>query len=486
MDQERKAKIKETLARLRELGLRDVGLLLREQFRYWVRILRRSYRLFVENRGPYQANALAYRTMVSLVPMLAFMIYLLTWIMGEGAEADLKMKLQDLMQNYLVPESKIIEKTFEVISGFIAGAKSGTIIGFVILLLTSVFLINAIETIFNNIWHITRRRSIGWKILSFTSMTILIPLLLGISIYTTARISVDTFTELLTQNAVARHIPLVPWAWQMFKGIGLPLGTAWVLFLALYKWLPNTRVETAPALISSFLAALCFELGKMGFSYFAVEMVGSKQLVWGSLGVFLVFLMWVYLIWLIVLFGAQLTYVIQNYRYVLRINPDLEKRVGETYLACRVMLEIGKNHLRGDQVPSVRKLAGRLEVEVPRLQKILSQLIDANLVILGTTGDQRGNYEEVYVPGRDLGSITVAEVIRTVNDAWRIPSLKSRNSLKPSMPKGEAGSTSLPTEAAATPEHDALDKLLNQSRVSLENELDISFRDLLEGLPANQ
>ncbi|HUT52234.1 MAG TPA: YihY/virulence factor BrkB family protein [bacterium] len=468
--------IKAAAVRARGLGPRDLLDLCRQQLRYWGRIFRRSFRLFVDNRGPYQANALAYRTMISMVPMLAFTISLLSWIFGSGIE-ELNEKLKSLIQEYIVPDSHILEATFGIINQFVTQAKQGTIIGFIILLLTSIFLINAIETIFNNIWHINRRRPWARRIMNFTAMTILIPTLLGLSIYMTARISIDQVAQVLTQNAVARHIPIIQWFWDMFQGNGVPLATGWALFLAMYKWLPNTRVETTAAALSSFFAALAFEISKWGFSLFAAQMVLRRQIWWGPLGVFLVFLVWVYVIWLIILFGAQLAYVIQNYRYVLRINPDLEKRVGEIYLACRVMLEIGKSHLGGGQVPSVRKLAGKLEVEVPRIQAVLGKLMDSNLVILGTTSDDKGDYEEVYVPGRDLGTITVAEVIRTVNDAWRIPShaLSSEKAAE----NGKYGSPLHPPHGPeATPEL-ALDHVLSESRATLEAGLNVSFRDLI-------
>jgi membrane protein len=465
--------IKKAVARLKKMGYKGVLAFLKEQPAYWWRVFRRSFRMFMDNRGPYQANALAYRSMLSMLPMLVFVISLSTWLFGDNL-TNLTNDLKDIVQEHVVPDSEIVDNTFIYVEQFKEQAQKGTQFGFLIMLITSILLINGIEVIFNNIWNVKRRRPYAWRVLSYTAMTIFIPVMLGLSIYMTAQLQVETIEEALQQNVVIKHIPLFHWTWGLIRNMGVPLAIMWALFLAMYKWLPNTRVETGAALIGALVAAVAFELCKWGFSLFAAEMVASRQIWWGTIGIFLVFLVWVYLIWWILLFGAQLAYVIQNYRYVLRINPDLEKRVGESYLACRVMLEIAERHMSGLKVPSIRELAGRLEVEVPRIQDVLGKLTDANIVILGTSANDRKE-EDVYVPGRDLGTITVAEVIRTVNDAWRIPSFTTK--------QPQASSEPSPDHDSSTTPENALDLLLNQSRLAIEADLGISFRSLIEKNP---
>jgi membrane protein len=450
------------LTRARELGPRGLAVAAGVMARYWGRILRQTFRLFVDNRGPYQANALAYRTMISLVPMLAFMISLLTLMMGKGIE-DLTADLSNLMATYLVPNPEIVDSSLALIKTFIQQARQGTVIGFIILLLTSIFLLTAIEQIFNNLWHITRRRPYSWRILAYTSLIVLIPVLLGFSIYMTARLQVDQVMMTFTSAPVIRRLPILQWGWGLTRSVGVPLLLVWVLFLAMFKWLPNTRVEPLAAMVAGLIAAMAFELCKWGFSAFATEMVVRRQLWWGSLGVFLVFLMWVYLIWWIVLFCAQLTYVIQNYRYVLRNHPELEGRVGIAFIAANTMLEIARRHFQGEQPPTIRVLAEKLEVEVPRVQQALSKLVEANLVILGSFGKDRDL--EVYLPGRDLGGITLTEVVGSVTDIWRIPASPKR------LPRADAEGRSAGEEK--------LETLLRQSRDRVQEVLDVTIRELL-------
>lgn len=455
------AVLKAEATRVRELGPGGVASEARRTVVYWGRMVRQTFRLFIDNRGPYQANALAYRTMVSLVPMLAFMISLLTLMMNKTPE-ELAGELSEMMARYIVPNSDIVTSSFALIKQFVTQAREGTVIGFVILLLTSVFLLSAIEQIFNNIWHINRRRPLSWRVLSYTSLIVLIPVMLGLSIYMTASLQVDKVVMTFSEAPVIRHLPLVQWGWGLTRSIGIPLLLVWLLFVAMYKWLPNTRVETFAAVVAALIGAILFELCKYGFSTFATQMVMRRQLWWGSLGVFLVFLMWVYLVWWIILFCTQLAYVIQNYRYVLRKGHQLEGRVGEAYIGSYVMLEVGGRHLRGEIPPTVADLAERMEVEVPRVQQAVGRLLEANLLVIAATGRDR-DYE-VYVPGRDLSGITLSEVVASVTDIWRIPSSARR-------------ARAAETEPGSDEER--LEDLLRQGRAKVQEVLDLTLRDLL-------
>jgi YihY family inner membrane protein len=490
-------------ARLRELGPRGVAARLREQPRYWLRILGHTRQLFVENRGPYQANALAYRSMLSVVPMLVFVISLAAWIFGTQVN-DYTQQLKGIIKEYVVPGSvntvpsmnapkhdghaadaimdgstaeaegprektDIVDDIWIYVERFKKEAGSGTRGGFLILMITGIFLINGIEMIFNNIWHLRANRPWAWRLLNYTAMMVLIPLLFGLSIYMTAQLQVLTIERALNENVVFKHIPLFRPTWGLLRDIGFPIAMVWVLFFAMFKFLPNTKVETRSALIGGLVGAVGFEIAKWGFSFFTARMVESRQIYWGPIGIFIVFLVWVYLIWYVVLFCAQLTYVIQNYRYVLRTTSDLKGRFGNAYLGCRIMLEIGRCHYQGEPVPTVRALAQQLRVEVPRIQAVLASLTDSNLVILGSTATRNSDYEEVYVPGRDLGTITVGEVVRAITDAWRLPPA--------TLPPSPEAGASAPEGGDPTLE---LNRLLLASQETMESGLTVSFRDILQ------
>jgi len=461
--------VKSGIKRLGEAGPEAAMQAVRNELRYWYLLLRQTIRMFIQNRGPYQANALAYRSMISLVPMLAFMISLFSWLMGTRL-VNLQERLREIMADYFVPESDMVAQTFELIERFTSQAEAGAGYGFLILLATSILLISGVEVIFNNIWRVTRRRPYAWRVLSYTAMMLLIPLLLGFSIYMTAQFQVAAVDKALRDNVVISHIPFFRATFGLIKDLGAPLLFVWALFFFMYKWLPNTRVETWPALTGALIASIMFEVCKWGFSIFAAQMVSNRQLWWGTIGVFLVFLVWLYLIWWIVLFCSQMTYVIQNYRYVFKKGHALEGRIGDSYLSARVMLEIARRHLSGEEPPpSVLELAESLEVEVPRVQAVLSKLAEANIVLVGTSARRRGDYAEVYVPARDLGNIYVYQVTEAVTNIWQMP---------PGHPAESSGKGK--GAGPRTPE-EKLDALLIEKLGQTKAGLEVSFRELLEG-----
>ena len=183
-------------------------------------------------------------------------------------------------------------------------------------------------------------------------------------------------------------------------------------------------------------------------------------------------MVWVYLIWYIALFCAQLTYVIQNYRYVFRKGREVEGKIGEAYLAARVMLDIAKWHVDGEHIPSVRGLAASLEVEVPRIQTVLARMIDANLLVLGNSDQKKNGNDDIYLPGRDISKITLAQVVRAVTDVWQVPvPLKTTGEIVNN--KDDKKSYNLPEKR--------LEEILGTALKSADLGLTVSFRDIVEG-----
>ena len=88
---------------------------------------------------------------------------------------------------------------------------------------------------------------------------------------------------------------------------------SWVLLLLLLTLMPNTTVHLRPALIGSLVAAILWKFAKHGFKLYLTKAV-SYSVLYGSLGLIPLFLFWMYLTWLIVLFGLELTYTLQAMR----------------------------------------------------------------------------------------------------------------------------------------------------------------------------
>lgn len=88
--------------------------------------------------------------------------------------------------------------------------------------------------------------------------------------------------------------------------------TSTVLLGAVYLWVPNTRVQFRPAVAGAFVGALLWETSKLGLQRY-IELSTSYAKLYGSLGLLPLLLIWIYVTWLIVLFGLQVAYALQHF-----------------------------------------------------------------------------------------------------------------------------------------------------------------------------
>jgi membrane protein len=298
---------------------------------------------------------------------------------------------------------------------FVGGAKAGTFIGFMLLLVTSIFLFNAIERSFNLVWKVERYRSLTQRFIIFTAILFLGPILIGLSIYITAKIQVQDVILRLTSSPITREIPISGFLSQFMDtvyntgNVVIPYLLMFFILMILYMAIPNTRVERWAAFFGAAFAALCWELSKWGFGYFAKSMIASREKIYASLAVFLVFLIWMYLVCVIILFGAELSYVIQHYRHLVRVDPRHLRPVNDAYLACRAVLNIAHRYLKGEELPGIPELAAKFSVSIPQMRSVINRLAGAKILV--RIGSGAGDSKEVYEPNRELNQITLGQVI---------------------------------------------------------------------------
>lgn len=93
--------------------------------------------------------------------------------------------------------------------------------------------------------------------------------------------------------------------WRMIADV-LPWFLILVLFLGLYRWVPNTQVRWSSAFWSALVAAVFWELAARGFAFYLRSGLAQYELVYGSLGTVVVLMFWAYLASWITIFGAHL------------------------------------------------------------------------------------------------------------------------------------------------------------------------------------
>jgi len=251
--------------------------------------LRFVLRRWSEDRCPQIAGSLAFTTLLALVPVFAIAVAMLSRApFFEEVMVQVKVFL---LQN-LVPE--IADKIITVyMEQFRENAARLTTVGLVALLFTAMALMLTVDRSINAIWRVRRSRPFWISVLSYVVLLSVGPLLIGVSV------SITTYLMALSARVDVpeeAHSVLLQAA---------PAAVSAVAFFLLYRLVPNRRVPWQHAAAGGVLAAVIFEFAKEVFAFYVAH-APAYSVVYGTFAALPFFLLWVYVSWLVVLFGAEL------------------------------------------------------------------------------------------------------------------------------------------------------------------------------------
>jgi membrane protein len=200
----------------------------------------------------------------------------------------------------------------------------------------------------------------------------------------------------------------------------------WLGFSALYIFVPNTRVRLRHALLGGIVAGTAWSF--LTWFYIAFQYGLSRySLLYSTFAQFPVLLMWVYFSWVIVLFGAELTFAYQNEKtFALERYADKASYAYREALGLRIMLEIARRFEWDIVGLSVEEAAREWNVPQRLLNGLLDEFMRARLVT-GSVGEPVR-----YGPGRPLDKITVGDVLTVLREAGCNPTaLRDDESFRP-------------------------------------------------------
>lgn len=243
------------------------------------------YAFFKADETPYHASSLSFFTIFAITPTLLILISILTYLAGvEETVTQIKIFLFEL----LIPTHQgVIEKHLDT---FFANSTEMGYIGLVYILVTSMMFFQNYEYVVNRIFD-THNRNIFHGFLTFWILTIISPVALFLSIY--------------LSGEVQKVIAWIGAGETINTRTFLPFLIVWMLFYINYHISPNRRMLFKPVFIASFIAALVWYLGKNIFIYYIIHNTTYVSL-YGSLSVMIIFFLWVYLSWMIFLYGLQI------------------------------------------------------------------------------------------------------------------------------------------------------------------------------------
>ena len=265
------------------------------------------------------AGYLAYITLLSIVPMLTVLLSILSsfTIFDNVGEV-----IQDFVITHFVPAAG--DAVSQALLEFVTNTGKMTAVGGAFLFVAALMLISNIDKNLNYIWRVRNKRRPVFSFSMYWMILTLGPILVGTSIAVTCYI---TSLKLLDSEALSG-------AFNFFLR-RLPFLLSLFAFIGLYVLVPNKKVRFLHALSGAFVAAILFELSKKAFAIYITQFP-SYQLIYGALAAIPILFVWVYLCWLIVLVGAEVTAALgesEQWRRTVNVidsSTRLEKKQGET------------------------------------------------------------------------------------------------------------------------------------------------------------
>jgi membrane protein len=425
---------------------------------FWVLV----WASFSRNRCPVRASALAYGTLLALIPMLAVVVSITSSFLKQEGEERIDQFIVKLVASVTPPatvstnllagatnatasatnaaagspmpsstnaapatgaglfsskedtdsaalsafakDQKAIAARKAVarnIHQFVQNTRSSAlgVTGSVLLIFAAISMLSRIESTFNDIWGVARGRGWFMRIVLYWGVLSLAPILLIVAL------GLATGPHFEGTKRLVAALPYIGGFVFRFGFQLLPIVMLCLAFGAFYMLMPNAKVNWRAALVGGLVGGLLFHLNNI-VSVLYVSRVVSNSKIYGSLGLVPVFMIGLYFSWLILLFGAQVAYAFQNRAsYVEEKQVEAVNQHGREFIALRLMTLLGQYFVRGEPPPNVAEMAEDLGVPTRLLRQVLQPLSAARLVV-EVTGPESG-----FLPARPLESITCHDIL---------------------------------------------------------------------------
>ncbi len=379
---------------------------------FQIKLWSHCIRLLKKNNAGRQAAALSYHTVFGLVP-LAIVTLLIFQLFPAYSDIGEKLKKfvydQANLSAFESPATStegtqetitLIEHLDEIVGKFFTGVNKGSITLFsvVIVIWAALALLSTIERTFNNIWHVPRGRNFLNRIINYWAILTLGPLLLGLGVYASAQYA--TLAR-LQQTLLANIAPTV-----------VSYIVATVAFFFLYFVLPNTKVQAKAAIWGAAIAALVWIAAKSAFGYSITEL-RLYSTVYGVMALIPMTVLWIYITWLTVLFGLQLTFTTQHLKSLDAAEIAAAKQSEEHFIAnditaINIVREIAVAFEANKAPVPPEVICSKLDIPAEFGVKILGHLVNSNL-IAKTSEPVVG-----FLPVKDPANIRLSDIAEAV------------------------------------------------------------------------
>lgn len=365
-----------------------------------------ALRFFTAKRVMTKASALTYSTLLAIVPILAVVFAIAR---GFGYNKYIEMWFRDALSSQ--PQAADIIIGF--VNSYLVHTRSGVFlgIGLLFMLYTVLMLVSNIEDTFNEIWQVKKSRSVFRTFTDYLAMFFIFPILIvltsGLSIFIAA--IADRMPDFLMLGSAVRFlIDLTPYVLMS------------AMFVALYVFMPNTKVELRSVIVPGILAGIAMQ--GLQFVYIHSQIfLSSYNAIYGSFAALPLFMLWMQISWTICLFGAELCYTNQNLDFY-----DYDAHSGEIshrykLMLCAVLMSrICRRFAEGKKPYSILELRQETSIPIRFVSDLLYELINAGL-LTEVTSDEKSE-ESRFMPAEDISNLTLGTMIDRLEaqGTWKI------------------------------------------------------------------
>ena len=348
-------------------------------------------RHFFEDDCTYHASALAFTTLLAVVPIMSLGFAILSTF---PVFQDLAGTIQNfILQNFVPTTGQIIQ---DFLKQFSMQASRLSVAGVIFLFMIALLVMYTIEQSMNKIWRVSVSRRGILAFLLYWAIVSLAPFLLGLSIAVSSYVLSTSLIQNYHLLAILGYSPFL-------------LSLAGFTFL--YIVVPNCKVRFLHGLIGAFVATLLFESAKQAFAYY-LSQVNFYQLLYGAFATVPIFIMWIYWVWIITLLGAEICYALSvHHQRRTGIPMDGFSHALFWLYQLRLMQLEGKG-LTIEELINSSPQAYEIEARA-----MLSQLKDLQLIKKTSDGH--------YILSRNLNHISLYDLTQLL--PYRLPRAENLN-----------------------------------------------------------
>ena len=361
------------------------------------------------------AAALTYSTLLAIVPILAVVFAVAPPF---GYSKYIEMWFREALSSQ--PQAADILIGF--VNSYLVHTKSGIILGMGLLFMlwTVIMLVSNVEKTFNSLWQVKQPRELFRTFTDYIAMIFLVPIVIVILA------GVNIFMAAVATN-LDQYIVIGP-IWRFLIRI-TPYILMSAIFIALYVFMPNTKVKLTSALVPGILAGIAMQF--LQYVYINSQIwVTSYNAIYGSFAALPLFMLWIQFSWTICLFGAELTYTTQNREnFAFLANSAEMSHRYKLMLSLTLISLICKNTIAKQKPLTALQLKNATQIPIRITHDLLHNLCNAGLINECFLGDEKSQ-EPIFVLTGSADRISVGEVVDALEayGKWQ-PTIKLRDFL---------------------------------------------------------